>query len=452
MGPQFPPRTVERVSDTIREVFLSATAKDLVKYRQSVQEALRRIKADVVLQEEWTGPANDVIAICLKRLAESDAYFGIFGFRYGWVPDGCVKSITEMEYDHAVTLWQRTAHAPIFLFVPEAGSVAAKQLSTRADSALEAEYATDEKRKQSRALQQEFCQRLSSGRFVRSFKSRANLREMAIATVANFNGEILQNAVAGRRVNLAEIPTDALGSLGRKMQTDAITAWQSALEMSGAPGMCLVVHGSEQMGQLAFLKHLVSWEGWGFDDGSATVVVPPHDEFDEVSLRVAIARTIKPKNSTPNVTFEELAQMVVGECSRRPVVLLLMRLGAGGLQAFRENFWAPLLAELEKQWPSPAPNHRLAVIVTLYAPLDQTPVIRVTGDLPGEDPSDYHAILALPELGKFRSIDVLTWLREQGVNDSELRKKIAQRVTKDGIPRDVFDRLQTDGFWSMIGL
>ncbi len=39
--------------------------------------------------------------VCLKKVAESDVYIGIFAHRYGSIPKGEERSITELEYRHA---------------------------------------------------------------------------------------------------------------------------------------------------------------------------------------------------------------------------------------------------------------------------------------------------------------------------------------------------------------
>src|SRR5687767_228830 len=109
-----PPRTADREANRIREVFLSATVKDLETYRTGVADALTRAKASVFLQEDWSGAAMDVVTLCLNRLADSDAYLGVFGFRYGWIPEDQSKSITELECDKALDLWGRTTLPPIF--------------------------------------------------------------------------------------------------------------------------------------------------------------------------------------------------------------------------------------------------------------------------------------------------------------------------------------------------
>ena len=43
---------------------------------------------------------------------QADFYLGIFAFRYGLVPEGQDKSITELEYDHAIE-----RHIPVFIFI-----------------------------------------------------------------------------------------------------------------------------------------------------------------------------------------------------------------------------------------------------------------------------------------------------------------------------------------------
>ncbi|MEE8584558.1 MAG: DUF4062 domain-containing protein, partial [Acidobacteriota bacterium] len=59
---------------------------------------------------DWRGGApsfsgtcspDDAVRASLKLVDEADIYMGIFANRYGYVPDGHEKSISEMEYDRA---------------------------------------------------------------------------------------------------------------------------------------------------------------------------------------------------------------------------------------------------------------------------------------------------------------------------------------------------------------
>lgn len=45
---------------------------------------------------------EDAITASLDLVDEADIYLGVFAFRYGHVPQGYDRSITEMEYERAV--------------------------------------------------------------------------------------------------------------------------------------------------------------------------------------------------------------------------------------------------------------------------------------------------------------------------------------------------------------
>lgn len=444
------PRTVERVQNTIREVFVSATAKDLGEYRTNVREALRLVQADVFLQEEWAEATKNVVDLCLARLADSDAYLGLFGFRYGWVPPGRTQSITELEYVHAARIWQESPKpAPIFLFMPEAGSTAAEELSRLADEELAREHTDPALRAQSRDRQKAMCQQLAtSGVFIRSFTSVTHLRELAIASVSNFNKTILLNAKDARRSAMPEIPRDALGELGRGGQVADIEERQANLEASTAAGMCLVVHGSQQAGQFNFLKFLEIWDGWGLQASRTLFITPPHDEFDEGSLRAAIASTLGVRDLA-DPSFADVATSVLAHCAKEPLVLLLPRGPRGGLSEFQRAFWQPLCQALAAQAGAKPPKGRLILVITSLEPLVDGFDYVQSADA-GQ--ANFRLLQPVPELGNFKAADVSTWLKNQGMTDIARRTQIAQQVVKlDGIPFNVFERLVANGFWATLG-
>lgn len=83
-------------------VFVSSTYKDLKDYREQVIIALRRMKLDDVSMEYFVADAQKPVDKCLKDVASSDLYVGIFAWRYGSIPEGYDKSITELEYREAL--------------------------------------------------------------------------------------------------------------------------------------------------------------------------------------------------------------------------------------------------------------------------------------------------------------------------------------------------------------
>ena len=95
-------------------VYVSSTSADLEDHRRAVIEILLRSGHMPICMEHH--PAADVYPKdeCLREVAACDAYVGIFAWRYGFIPQACDTSITEMEY-RAATEGQRPIPALIFL-------------------------------------------------------------------------------------------------------------------------------------------------------------------------------------------------------------------------------------------------------------------------------------------------------------------------------------------------
>lgn len=83
------------------KVYLSSTFLDLKDHRQKVSKALRKAKYDVVMMEEYVARDELVETACQGDVAGCDAYLGLFGWRYGYVPvdnNPQSQSVTELEY------------------------------------------------------------------------------------------------------------------------------------------------------------------------------------------------------------------------------------------------------------------------------------------------------------------------------------------------------------------
>jgi len=82
---------------------ISSTARDLPEHRERVRKACERIGFEPrEMMEHLTALDQDAVEISLEMVDRADVYIGIFAHRYGSIPDGADKSITEMEYDRAV--------------------------------------------------------------------------------------------------------------------------------------------------------------------------------------------------------------------------------------------------------------------------------------------------------------------------------------------------------------
>jgi tetratricopeptide (TPR) repeat protein len=97
---------VQRVDDLERErprirVYLSSTYADLVEFRRRVDETLRTRRYEVVGMETYAAADERPVDRCLLDARECDFYVGIFAWRYGFIPPGYDRSITELEYQAA---------------------------------------------------------------------------------------------------------------------------------------------------------------------------------------------------------------------------------------------------------------------------------------------------------------------------------------------------------------
>jgi hypothetical protein len=84
------------------KVFVSSTYIDLKDHRKRVITQLPRAGYHVDPMEDWTSDANEPRQFSLDRLDGCQACVLLVGFRRGFVPPGQVRSITQMEYDHAI--------------------------------------------------------------------------------------------------------------------------------------------------------------------------------------------------------------------------------------------------------------------------------------------------------------------------------------------------------------
>ncbi len=84
------------------KAYVSSTFEDLRECRDKVRLVLQQLgHVDVAMETYVAGPERP-LEKCLADVAACDLYIGIFGWRYGHVPRGQDRSITELEYRAAV--------------------------------------------------------------------------------------------------------------------------------------------------------------------------------------------------------------------------------------------------------------------------------------------------------------------------------------------------------------
>ena len=105
--------------DRPTRIYISSTFEDLKRHRAVLYDTLRTVDVDATDSMEHAVARNErTVDACLKDVEANDIYIGIFAFRYGYVPrldNPGAKSITQMEYCHAVTCGK-----PCLIFLAEA--------------------------------------------------------------------------------------------------------------------------------------------------------------------------------------------------------------------------------------------------------------------------------------------------------------------------------------------
>lgn len=87
-----------------RNVYISSTYEDLKEHREAVHRVLAKMRYSVRVMEDYVATDNRMVDQVLRDVVECDIYFGVFAWRYGYVPpDGNPKGIsaTELEYRKA---------------------------------------------------------------------------------------------------------------------------------------------------------------------------------------------------------------------------------------------------------------------------------------------------------------------------------------------------------------
>ncbi len=97
-------------------VFISSSARDLLAHRAAVSKALLNAGLHPIDMANFMARPEGATSACLKELADSDLFVGIYAWRYGFVPPGAEVSITEQEFIEAQRLGK-----PCFCFVVDSG-------------------------------------------------------------------------------------------------------------------------------------------------------------------------------------------------------------------------------------------------------------------------------------------------------------------------------------------
>lgn len=96
------------------KVFLSSSYEDLKAYRSVLLDTLQKMGdyLQIVAMEHFGADPRPALEVCQDKVAECDAYIGIFGWRYGSIDQTSRLSMTEIEYRTALA-----RNIPTFLYL-----------------------------------------------------------------------------------------------------------------------------------------------------------------------------------------------------------------------------------------------------------------------------------------------------------------------------------------------
>jgi hypothetical protein len=95
-----------------KTIFISSTLEDLGAYREAVRTAIYRMGHHVDDTIHWSAEPDTPLNVSLARVRASDLLIVLVAHRYGTIPQGEERSVTEAEFDTAVD-----AGIPVIAFV-----------------------------------------------------------------------------------------------------------------------------------------------------------------------------------------------------------------------------------------------------------------------------------------------------------------------------------------------
>lgn len=94
------------------KAYISSTYSELREYRKSAFDSMMRMGVQVVAMEHFAASVTPPVEQCIQAIRACDLCVLILGHRYGFVPEGYNKSMTQLEYEEA-----RARGIPILVFV-----------------------------------------------------------------------------------------------------------------------------------------------------------------------------------------------------------------------------------------------------------------------------------------------------------------------------------------------
>ncbi len=109
------------------DVYISSTSLDLAVHRAAVRDVVLKMGMYPVGMENFSPTLMSPIQACYETIQEADIFVGIYGVRYGYIPnnnsqfttiDGTVRSVDgQKSIPHMEYLWALERGIPILLFI-----------------------------------------------------------------------------------------------------------------------------------------------------------------------------------------------------------------------------------------------------------------------------------------------------------------------------------------------
>jgi len=228
---------------------ISSTARDLPEHRTQVMDACLRQGMFPMRMEDLPANSNEAARASLKMVEEADIYIGVFGNRYGYVPQAnnpAQVSVTEMEYYRAV---ERKIERLIFI-MDKSHPITVDDVEIENAAKLKA-----------------LKERVGAENIVRFFKSPDDLRAEAINSLSRLRQPDLasfhyvSDVPAPPQEYIAHpytlLQTHRL--IGRKEELGLLTDWVSGKELpGGVPANSVRIMGIIAIGGMG--KSALTWK------------------------------------------------------------------------------------------------------------------------------------------------------------------------------------------------
>jgi|GEM_PF-2163058 len=434
------------------KVFISATSYDMEECRPAAYKAIQEYGSGVaVTMENWNSEYRPAPEVCHDKLKqESSHYVGIYGYRYGWIPgadgalipacdhipDAVKKSITEIEY-----YWARHYQKPMAVLIPKRGSKIDLDLKRRAD--LPNPQAED-----AAVAQKAFHRVVKNEGTIMPFSDVVELALQINKVVNKWQDDGLRGIAreaepGGGGLRLQQ----EILQLGREDQVRQFEDWVDEVDASDlVRAACFIVHadnaelGTEQAVQRlamqydeisgADIKRItfnvdVLWQGQGLENMLCVIGNQIENGWEPANLTELTARLA----------------VLLGSSDVLLTILDAQRF-QGGLTAFRNQFWLPLVQSL----PNDLAN-QLLVLVEHENIIDENCADFYCGKDALDDFDDAYKpehLILLPELKAFTEKEIRSWLRKRPGFDGQKAKLQAAALfgETNGKPQSLYIKLQ----------